>query len=190
MAAERGYPFAAQTVGELDDILAKLVNDEGCRTKVAIEKKIIEHASAVWNTKTFQEQMQTYMDDKVHEAIQLQTAHLSGQVEQLSKEYRDRGRGQIFNERRADRLNVPELDGTNGSVVFTEFADGIKNWAEALYPGAVEMMEIFEDYDKTIEEHRRNITDPNLHELSTRLYEKLMSAVKGNAISFIKKCQP
>lgn len=94
--------------------------------------------------------------------------------------------GNTFNERRADKLTVPDFAGKHDKEGFGAFADMIKNWAQALYKKGLEHMEGVEDPEVSVEEYISECGDENVKEFGERLHEKLISACKGDARAYAK----
>ena len=92
-----------------------------------------------------------------------------------------------FNDRRAERLTIPEFQGRMDKEGFNNFADLVKNWAQALFDRGLEVMHDIEKLDTEDDIIYYVINDgPEVKEFSERLHEKLISVCKGDAKAFAK----
>ena len=202
---------------EFDEAVTKAIQEQGNKAKVTLDTKIVTHASTIIKgqvdgkvkeiiqTMKLEEIMDKEIESKVKTRVialeekmkteaemknEINVARLEGRMDQWEKTKAAKGSNNRneFNEKRADKLSVPEWNGKHDAKLsFNEFSDLVKNWAEALYPGAIGIMERYEDHDQDPEEIKDHILDESLSEFSSRLYEKLFSIVKAEATAFIKK---
>ena len=81
-----------------------------------------------------------------------------------------------FNERRAEKLNVPEYAGKADKMGFIAFAELVQNWSQALFKDAIKHMKAVEDKSTDPDKYVKEAEDESVKEFAERLYEKLTSS--------------
>ena len=91
-----------------------------------------------------------------------------------------------FDDKRSEKVFVPEFSGKGDTDGFEQFSEHLKNWAQALYRKGIKTLNAYEDLNRTQQEVQKELIDPNVAEFGERLYEKLLSATRLEALTFVR----
>ena len=102
------------------------------------------------------------------------------------KEYDDRG----FHQKNASDHKPGVWAGKKDKVEFPEFANAVKNWADALHEDGAAMMEHYEVSKLPVVEMDMDKKKfPDIEKFSKKLYRQLVCCLTGEPQNFVKKCQ-